>query len=166
MLLRSNLHAFILAATFCGLAGCGPVASLFNDARITAITPGQSINGGDLDCWLTLEFDEVPSGIDPQDIKVRFESIALVEPSEFDWSYIAWTYAAEEMKNPFGYKALCTKALAMGVLGVHWLDSSKEVIQASLPLPQEDLTLKHRADYDARYQAEILIALLDRMADR
>ncbi|MDG1479981.1 MAG: 3'-5' exonuclease [Myxococcota bacterium] len=84
----------------------------------------------------------------------------------FDWSYIAWTYAAEEMKNPFGYKALCTKALAMGVLGVHWLDSSKEVIQASLPLPQEDLTLKHRADYDARYQAEILIALLDRMAGR
>ena len=84
----------------------------------------------------------------------------------FDWSYIAWTYAAEEMKNPFGYKALCTKALAMGVLGVHWLDSSKEVIQASLPLPQEDLTLKHRADYDARYQAEILIALLDRMASR
>ncbi len=84
----------------------------------------------------------------------------------FDWSYIAWNYAAEEMKNPFGYKALCTKALAMGVLGVHWLDSSKEVIQAALPLPQEDLTLKHRADYDARYQAEILIALLDRMADR
>lgn len=24
----------------------------------------------------------------------------------FDWSYIAWTYAAEELKNPFGYKAL------------------------------------------------------------
>ncbi|MFT5685433.1 MAG: ribonuclease T [Myxococcota bacterium] len=84
----------------------------------------------------------------------------------FDWSYIAWTYAAEEMKNPFGYKALCTKALAMGVLGVHWLDSSKEVIQEALPLPEEDLTLKHRADYDARYQAEILIALLERMAEK
>ncbi len=84
----------------------------------------------------------------------------------FDWSYIAWTYAAEELKNPFGYKALCTKALAMGVLGVHWLDSSKEVIQSSLPLPSEDLSQKHRADYDARYQAQILIALLDRMAER
>lgn len=83
----------------------------------------------------------------------------------FDWSYIAWTYAAEEMKNPFGYKALCTKALAMGVLGVHWLDSSKEVIQEALPLPDEDLTLKHRADYDAAYQAKILIALLEEMAD-
>ena len=89
MMLRSKLRVFILAAALCWLVGCGPVASLFNDARIIAITPGQSINGGDLDCWLTLEFDEVPSGIDPQDIKVRFESVALVEPSEFDWAYIA-----------------------------------------------------------------------------
>ena len=83
----------------------------------------------------------------------------------FDWSYIAWTYAAEEMKNPFGYKALCTKSLATGVLKVHWLDSSKEVIQSALSLPPEDLSLKHRADYDARYQAKILIGLLEKMAE-
>ena len=84
----------------------------------------------------------------------------------FDWSYIAWTYAAEELKNPFGYKALCTKSLASGVLGVHWLDSSKEVIQAALSLPVEDKTQKHRADYDAVYQAQILIGLLEKMATR
>jgi DNA polymerase III alpha subunit (gram-positive type) len=84
----------------------------------------------------------------------------------FDWSYIAWTYAAEELKNPFGYKALCTKSLAAGVLGVHWLDSSKEVIQAALSLPAEDKEQKHRADYDAVYQAQILIGLLEKMAAR
>ena len=92
MELRSNspkLRVLALAAALCGLVGCGPVASLFNDARITAITPGQSIHGGDLDCWLTLEFDEVPSGVDPTDVRVRFESIALVESSVFDWAYIA-----------------------------------------------------------------------------
>ena len=81
----------------------------------------------------------------------------------FDWSYIAWTYAAEELRNPFGYKALCTKSLASGVLGVHWLDSSKEVIQDALSLPAEDMSQKHRADYDAVFQAKILIGLLERM---
>jgi hypothetical protein len=70
-------------------AGCGRVEALFNSARITDITPGQSLSGGDLDCWLTLEFDEAPGGIDPSDVRVRFESVALLEASDFDWSYIA-----------------------------------------------------------------------------
>jgi DNA polymerase III epsilon subunit-like protein len=78
----------------------------------------------------------------------------------FDWSFVSYAFAAEELPNPFGYKALDTKALATGVLGVHWFDSSKEVLAERLALPVEDLTLKHRADYDARYQAELLIALL------
>ena len=81
----------------------------------------------------------------------------------FDWSYIAWTYAAEDLNNPFGYKALCTKSLATGALGVHWLDSNKETIQTALSLPPEDHSQKHRADYDAAYQAQILIGLLERM---
>ena len=81
----------------------------------------------------------------------------------FDWSFVAWTYSAEELPNPFGYKALDTKALAMGVLDLHWLDSSKETIQPILGLPPEDKSKKHRADYDAHYQAQILIALLNRM---
>jgi DNA polymerase III epsilon subunit-like protein len=82
----------------------------------------------------------------------------------FDWSHVSWVFAKEELPNPFGYKALCTKALTMGVLGVHWLDSNKEVLATALDLPAEDMGLKHRADYDAAYQAEILIGLLNRMA--
>ncbi|MSQ00307.1 MAG: 3'-5' exonuclease [Myxococcales bacterium] len=80
----------------------------------------------------------------------------------FDWSFVAWCYAAEDLLNPYGYKALDTKALATGVLGIHWFDSSKEVLAERLNLPAEDLSLKHRADYDARYQAELLIKLLER----
>lgn len=79
----------------------------------------------------------------------------------FDWSFVAWCYAAEEMPNPFGYKALDTKALATGKLGVHWFDSSKEVLTERLGLEPEDTTLKHRADYDALYQAKLLIKLLE-----
>ncbi|MDP2309143.1 MAG: 3'-5' exonuclease [Pseudomonadota bacterium] len=79
----------------------------------------------------------------------------------FDWSFVAWGYAAEELPNPFGYKALDTKALATGKLGVHWFDSSKEVLEERLGLEKEDLGLKHRADYDALYQAKLLIKLLE-----
>jgi DNA polymerase III epsilon subunit-like protein len=78
----------------------------------------------------------------------------------FDWSFVAWCFAAEDLPNVFGYKALDTKALATGKLGLHWFDSSKEVLHERLAMPAEDLTLKHRADYDAQYQAELLIRLL------
>jgi DNA polymerase III alpha subunit (gram-positive type) len=80
----------------------------------------------------------------------------------FDWSHVAWCYAAEGMKNPFGYKALCTKALATGVLGCHWLDSGKDTIADAFKLPPEDMSQKHRADYDAAYQALVLKGLLER----
>jgi len=80
----------------------------------------------------------------------------------FDWSHVAWCFAAEKMPNAFGYKALCTKALATGVLGCHWLDSGKETIAQELNLPQEDTSQKHRADYDAEYQALVLKGLLER----
>lgn len=92
------------------------------------------------------------------------EPVFVGHNAPFDWSFVAWTYADVQLPNPFGYKALCTKAMATGVLGVHWLDSNKEVLAELLPISSEDLTQKHRADYDAIYQAEILVALLDRQA--
>lgn len=79
----------------------------------------------------------------------------------FDWSFVAWCYAAEDLPNPFGYKALDTKAMATGKLGIHWFDSNKEVLEQRLGIEPEDMKLKHRADYDAAYQAKILIKLLE-----
>ena len=80
----------------------------------------------------------------------------------FDWSFVNHAYVSCELGNPFGYKALDTKALAMGVLGVHWFDANKELLQEVLGLPQQDEALVHRADYDAWYQAHILVGLLRR----
>lgn len=79
----------------------------------------------------------------------------------FDWSHVAYLYAELNQANPFGYKALDTKALAAGVLNLHWLDTGKEVLFSRLGLPPEDRGQKHRADYDARVQAELLRALLN-----
>ncbi len=80
----------------------------------------------------------------------------------FDWSFINWSYHHVGQENPFGYKALDTKALAMGILGLHWFDSNKENLEQLLDLPPQDSARVHRADYDAWYQAEILVALFQR----
>ena len=82
----------------------------------------------------------------------------------FDWAHIAYYYAHFGMANPFGYKGLDTKSLAMGRLGISWRDTSKENLERLLALPPQDPSQIHRADYDARYQALILQALLDRSA--
>ena len=88
------------------------------------------------------------------------EPVFVGHNAPFDWSHVAYLYAEVEAPNPFGYKALDTKALSAGVLNLHWLDTGKEVLFERLGLPPEDHSQKHRADYDARVQAELLRALL------
>ncbi len=80
----------------------------------------------------------------------------------FDWSYLNYYYEHFGLKNPFGYKGLDTKSLAMGRLGISWRETSKETLERLLRLPPQDPGQIHRADYDAHYQALILKALLDR----
>ena len=82
----------------------------------------------------------------------------------FDWSYVAYYYAHFDLPNPFGYKGLDSKSLAMGRLGISWQETSKESLERLLGLPPQDPAQIHRADYDAAYQALILKALLDRRA--
>lgn len=80
----------------------------------------------------------------------------------FDWAWINHAYQASGVSNPFGWKALDTKALAMGVLDLDWFDTNKEILAERLPeIGQQDVSRTHRADYDALYQARILKALLD-----
>jgi hypothetical protein len=78
----------------------------------------------------------------------------------FDWSYIAYYYAHYDLPNPFGYKGIDTKSLAMGRLGISWKETSKENLERLLSLPPQDPAQIHRADYDAWYQALLLKALL------
>ncbi|HZN03001.1 MAG TPA: 3'-5' exonuclease [Candidatus Polarisedimenticolia bacterium] len=80
----------------------------------------------------------------------------------FDWSYISWYYERFSIPNPFGYKALDSKSLAMGRLGIGWSETNKERLEELLYLPPQDKSQTHRADYDAYYQALILCGLLNR----
>jgi len=79
----------------------------------------------------------------------------------FDWAYVAYYFAHFGMENPFGYKGIDTKSLAMGRLGISWNDTSKDNLESLLDLPAQDPARVHRADYDAHYQAVILQRLLD-----
>jgi len=80
----------------------------------------------------------------------------------FDWAYVNYYFHHFGIENPFGYKGIDTKSLAMGRLGVDWNETSKENLERWLDLPAQDPAQIHRADYDARYQALILQRLLDR----
>ena len=80
----------------------------------------------------------------------------------FDWAHINYYFRHYEIRNPFGYKAIDSKSLAMGRLGIGWNETSKENLEKLLDLPPQDPALTHRADYDAHYQAIILQRLLDR----
>lgn len=79
----------------------------------------------------------------------------------FDWSFIAYYFEVFGIPNPFGYKALDSKSLAMGRLGIGWFETHKDNLEAILGLPPQDASRAHRADYDAHYQALILCGLLN-----
>lgn len=81
----------------------------------------------------------------------------------FDWAYINYYYQHFKLENPFGYKGIDSKSLAMGVCGLEWEATSKEILAKRLNLPPEDLSAKHRADYDAHYQAQLLVGLLQKL---
>ena len=97
--------------------------------------------------------------------KISGKAVFVGHNAVFDWSYISYYYERYYLRNPFGYKAIELKSLAMGRLGIDWFETSKERLQDLLPgIPPEDTSLVHRADYDAHYQAQILCALLNRGA--
>ena len=81
----------------------------------------------------------------------------------FDWSMINYYYHHFGVRNPFGYSALDTKALAMGALRLSWPETNKERLEELLSLPPQDQSQIHRADYDARYQALIFVRLMERI---
>ncbi len=119
------------------------------------------------------------TGVEPKEAMTRLREWSLErhgsEPGRpvfvghnalFDWSYINYYFVYTGVKNPYGYDGLDTKALAMGTLGIPWNDCRKNILERLLPIPKHDDAEAHKADYDARYQAEILRALLGRLDER
>lgn len=130
------------------------------------VDPGaMKVNGLDLE-RLRREGSDLGDALDALTAFVQANTVEGSKPvfvghnAPFDWSFVSYAYHASGRENPFGYKALDTKALSMGVLGLHWFDSNKETLDERLQLPPVQHDQVHRADYDAWYQAHILKALL------
>jgi ribonuclease T len=80
----------------------------------------------------------------------------------FDWAYINYYFQSFGMENPFGYKAIDSKSLAVGALGISWWDANKDYLLKAIPglvgLPKDQ---EHNALHDAQFQARILVRLLE-----
>jgi len=79
----------------------------------------------------------------------------------FDWAYINDLFLQTGVINPFGYKALDLRALAMGAMKMPWLELHQDSILPSLGLPPLDPKEAHNALADARHQAKMLVGLLE-----
>ena len=111
-------------------------------------------------------------GLDPREAMTRLVAwttalgkrpVFVGHNAVFDWAYVNHYFVTTGVENPYGWKALDTKSLAAGVLNIPFLDTFKENLARLLPdLGAEDTKLKHRADYDALYQARLLTTLLNR----
>lgn len=89
--------------------------------------------------------------------------IFVAHNAPFDWMFVAYYFEHVGLPNPFGHSALDTKALAMGVLGLGWAETSLKQLARHLPeVPARDAKLIHHAGADARFQAEVFAALMTR----
>jgi len=96
-------------------------------------------------------------------MRPRERALFVGHNAPFDWMFMAWYFAWAGLDNPFGYNALDTKALMMGKHGIFWRKSSKSEMLKLYPHLEEPAPEKvHNALADAEFQADILIALLDR----
>lgn len=75
----------------------------------------------------------------------------------FDWMFMTDAFHRYLGHNPFGHSALDVKALAMGVTGVGWLDTSFTAVAERFGL---EAALPHHALEDARLQAEVFRRIL------
>lgn len=160
-----SLGAVVVAGSDAGYAIGEPFYVEIRPTAPRVDAGAMKVNGLDLEV-LKRDGMALPDALDRLSAFVDEQTVPGSTPvfvghnAPFDWSFVNFAYHAAGRDNPFGYKALDTKALATGVLGLHWLDSNKEELAERLDLPDVEEEKVHRADWDAWYQAHILVGLL------
>lgn len=86
--------------------------------------------------------------------------------ANFDWAYINDLFLRHDIVNPFGYRALDFRSLAMGVLPTPWQEirhgRMAQELGVSMPPPDK----AHNALVDATHQSELFCAILSRIGLR
>ncbi len=118
----------------------------------------------------------VKSGKDPREAMERFRTWVLEQASgeekapvfvghnaAFDWAYVNFYFHHTGVENPFDIFPLDTKSLAFGRYTLRWHKARKSVFQEMFAdLPKLDEAQRHRADYDAAFQAKMLCELMNK----
>jgi DNA polymerase III epsilon subunit-like protein len=80
----------------------------------------------------------------------------------FDWAFVNFYFHHTGMENPFDIFSLDTKSLAAGRFDLPWHKARKSVFQEMFSaIPKLDEVQRHRADYDAEYQAIMLREIMN-----
>jgi DNA polymerase III epsilon subunit-like protein len=92
--------------------------------------------------------------------------VFVAHNAPFDWMFLVYYYEWFEEENPFGHSAIDTKALAMGMLSIPWNQTSLRQVATHFPqIPARDLSKLHHAGADARYQADVFAAMMNRRTE-
>ena len=90
--------------------------------------------------------------------------VCVAHNAPFDWMFLAFHFGHAGLDNPFGFAALDTKALAMGVLGLPWAETTLKTVSRLVRAPHPDPRQLHHAGADARHTARVFSALMNRRA--
>lgn len=90
------------------------------------------------------------------------QPVFVAHNAPFDWMFVAHALGYAGLQNPFGFSALDTKALAMGMLGLSWGETTLKRISRIVRAPHPDPTSLHHAGSDAKHTARVFAALMDR----
>ncbi|MBK6940484.1 MAG: 3'-5' exoribonuclease [Planctomycetes bacterium] len=81
--------------------------------------------------------------------------------ANFDWAFVNDLFFRAEIDNPFGYKALDLRSMALGALDLPWEELRQERMLPLLGLTPLADAEAHHALADARHQAAMFKALTE-----
>lgn len=81
--------------------------------------------------------------------------------ANFDWAFVNDLFFRAEIDNPFGYKALDLRSMALGALDLPWEELRQERMLPLLGLTPLSEADAHHALADARHQAAMFKALME-----
>lgn len=88
--------------------------------------------------------------------------VFVAHNAPFDWMFFTYYCGHADIENPFGFSALDTKPLAMGLLDIPWNATSLKNVKRYLYDYEEiDFDRMHHAGADASHLASVFCAMMN-----
>ncbi len=140
----------------------------FKPAFAEALPAAMAVNGLDLE-RLEAEGLALKEGLQQvagfvqglRKAKAKDRPVFVAHNAVFDWLFWTYNLGHAGLENPFGHSALDTKALAMGVLGISWNQTSLKSVAKKLSVAAQAENEIHHAGADANYLGEVFSTLMN-----